>query len=158
MSLKMTFTPLDSPPLLKVWSTLSFFFFVSPLYREDITWQISIVLAQILGVISLVKGKIQRLVPSKLQEVTSVSVQPSLTANRVSSEPPTLPGPSTSHPWHLELSQFSSQMRTFELSMLFFLCCFEALWRRQADWRIPMVSGWIKMVFFVFFHLEVPHV
>ena len=32
-----------------------------------------------------------------------MSVQPSLTANSASSEPPTLPGPSTSHPWHLEL-------------------------------------------------------
>lgn len=45
--------------------------------------------------------------PRKLQGVISVSVQPSLTANRASSEPPTYLGHSTSHLWHLKLSPCS---------------------------------------------------
>lgn len=83
-------------------------FFVLWVYSQDITWQISIVQLQALLVISLLKGNIQRLAPHKLQGLISVSVQPSLTANRAPSEPPTLPGPSTSHPWHLVLSHVGS--------------------------------------------------
>lgn len=97
----VTSTPLPSlNPLSYVWSSL----FVLPVYSGDITRQISIVHPRALRVISFVKGEYSVISPSKLQAVISVSVQPSLTANRASSEPPTLAGPSTSHPWHLELS------------------------------------------------------